>query len=270
MSGKTMKRLSAMFSISMRATLPKQIDMKRLAADALASFDVSPPAPLTPLGDALHMLELFHGPTHAFKDFAMQILARLMELLLQDREEKTIILTATSGDTGAAAMHAFRESRQTQIVVLYPDGRIAPLQRRQMTTCPEPHLHAIAIKGDFDDCQKIVKTLFAQNLSKKAKERLPLSGVNSINWARIVAQIAYYLFAAERHPDADFSVPTGNFGDVFAGYAAKRMGAPIGRLVIATNENRSLVHLLETGIYAPQKVLRHPLAQHGHSGAQQF
>jgi threonine synthase len=196
------------------------------------------------------LLELFHGPTLAFKDVAMQFLARAMTLILAERDRRATIVGATSGDTGSAAIEAFRGSAATDIFILHPRGRTSAVQRRQMTTVLDANVHNIAIEGDFDDCQAIVKGLFANS---RFRDRTQLSGVNSINWGRIVAQIVYYVTAAVSlgaplRP-VSFTVPTGNFGDIFAGYAAKRMGLSIDRLVIATNANDILRRTLETGRY---------------------
>jgi threonine synthase len=207
-------------------------------------------APLTQTGANEWVLELFHGPTLAFKDLAMQLLARLMDHALAARGARATIIGATSGDTGGAAIEAFRGKDNIDVFILFPNGRVSAVQRRQMTTTGDPNVHAIAIDGSFDDCQAIVKQMFADG---KLRSRLSLAGVNSINWARIVAQIVYYFTAAVElgapERQVDFTVPTGNFGDIFAGYAAKRMGLPVGRLVVATNRNDILVRALATGRY---------------------
>ena len=230
-----------------------QIDDPALSAmcrDAYAAFGHPAVAPLVQIDTNQWLLELFHGPTLAFKDVAMQLLARLMDHALRARGARATIIGATSGDTGGAAIEAFRGRDNIDVFVLFPHGRISPIQRRQMTTTGDPHVHAIAIDGSFDDCQAIVKALFAD---RDWRARLALAGVNSINWARIVAQIVYYFTAAAAlgspARQVDFTVPTGNFGDIFAGYAAKRMGLPIGRLVIATNQNDILVRALASGRY---------------------
>lgn len=213
-------------------------------------------APLIQLGDNLWILELFHGPTLAFKDLAMQLLGRLMDSVLQRSGERATIIAATSGDTGAAAVEAFKNRAAIDLFVLFPDGRIAPAQRRQMTTAGADNVHPIAVKGNFDDCQAIVKTLFSDHAFR---DELRLSAVNSINWARIMAQTVYYFTAAAAlgspHRAVRFAVPTGNFGDIFAGFAAQRMGLPIDRLVIATNRNDILARTLETGRYQPMPVM---------------
>ena len=202
------------------------------------------------------MLELFHGPTLAFKDVAMQLLARLMDHVLAQRGERTTIVVATSGDTGGAAVEAFRGRAQVDLVVLFPHGRISDVQRRMMTTAADDNVHALAIEGTFDDCQALVKAMFNHHAFR---DRVRLSGVNSINWARIVAQVVYYFTAAVAlgapHRKVAFTVPTGNFGDVFAGYVAARMGLPIDRLVIATNVNDILARTLATGTYELREVV---------------
>jgi threonine synthase len=224
--------------------------LRRLLDDAYAGFRHPAVAPLVELEPNHFLLELFHGPTLAFKDVAMQFLARAMNLILAEHGRRATIVGATSGDTGSAAIEAFRGSAATDIFILHPRGRTSAVQRRQMTTVLDANVHNIAIEGDFDDCQAIVKGLFANS---RFRDRTQLSGVNSINWGRIVAQIVYYVTAAVSlgaplRP-VSFTVPTGNFGDIFAGYAAKCMGLPIDRLVIATNANDILRRTLETGRY---------------------
>ena len=223
-----------------------------MATEAYAGFRHAAKAPIAQLGDNLFLLELFHGPTLAFKDFAMQWLGRLMNHTLAARNGRATILGATSGDTGAAAIEAFGGGVRTDIFILYPHGRISDVQRRQMTTVDKPGVYAIAIEGSFDDCQDIVKALF-NDLS--FRDALSLSGVNSINWARILAQIVYYFTSAVSlgapQRKISFVVPTGNFGDILAGYYAKRMGLTIERLVIATNENDILRRTLATGVCKP-------------------
>ena len=225
------------------------------AEDAYAQFDHAAKAPLRQLDDNLFLLELFHGPTFAFKDFAMQWLARLIDRTLSQRGRRATILGATSGDTGAAALEAFGGSDRADVFILFPLGRVSEVQRKQMTTVDRPGAHAIAIEGAFDDCQAIVKTLFA-DLS--FREELALSGVNSINWARILAQIVYYFTSAVAlgapGRKVSFAVPTGNFGDVLAGYFAGAMGLTVSRLVVATNENDILVRAFEGGHYELREV----------------
>jgi threonine synthase len=231
------------------ASLP-EAELARLAREAYGSFRHPAVAPLVQLDTSLFVLELFHGPTLAFKDLAMQLVARLMDHVLKTRGERTTIVVATSGDTGGAAVEAFRGRSQVDVVVLFPQGRISDVQRRMMTTAPDANVHALAIEGTFDDCQALVKAMFNHHAFR---DRVRLSGVNSINWARIVAQAVYYFTAAVAlgapHRRIAFTVPTGNFGDVYAGYVAFRMGLPVDRLVIATNVNDILVRALATGTY---------------------
>jgi len=226
-----------------------------LTADAYAGFRHAATAPLVQIDANLFALELFHGPTLAFKDFAMQWLGRAMNRVLRTRGARATILGATSGDTGAAAIEAFGGQSQADVYILYPQGRVSEVQRRQMTTVGQPNVHPLAIEGTFDDCQRIVKELFGD---LAFRDEMRLSGVNSINWARILAQIVYYfvgavaLGAPERQ--VSFAVPTGNFGDILAGYYAKRMGLPVERLIIATNVNDILARALSSGRYEPRGV----------------
>jgi threonine synthase len=233
-----------------------QEDFARLIDAAYAGFDHQAKVPLVQLDGNLWLLELFHGPTFAFKDLAMQLLGLLMDRTLKRSGERTTILAATSGDTGAAAVEAFKNREAIDLFVLFPEGRISDIQRRQMTTSGAANVHPIAVRGTFDDCQTIVKTLFG-DLS--FRDRAQLSAVNSINWARIMAQTVYYFTAAAAlgapHRSVAFAVPTGNFGDIFAGYAAERMGLPVARLVIATNTNDILARTLQTGRYEPCAVV---------------
>jgi threonine synthase len=225
-------------------------DLSRMAHEAYGGFRHPAVTPLVQIADNNFVLELFHGPTLAFKDLAMQLLARLMDHVLARRGERTTIVVATSGDTGGAAVEAFRGRSQTDLIVLYPHGRVSDVQRRMMTTADDSNVHTLAVEGTFDDCQAIVKGLFNHHAFR---DKVRLSGVNSINWARIVAQVVYYFTAAVAlgapHRKVAFTVPTGNFGDVFAGYVAMRMGLPIERLVVATNVNDILVRTLNTGTY---------------------
>jgi threonine synthase len=207
-------------------------------------------APLVELAPGRFALELFHGPTLAFKDVAMQFLARIVDHILAERGARATIVGATSGDTGSAAIEAFRGRDTTDIFILHPEGRTSEVQRRQMTSVPDANVHNIAVLGTFDDCQNIVKAMFRNGVFRDATQ---LSGVNSINWGRIVAQIVYYFTAAVSlgapHRAVNFVVPTGNFGDIFAGYAARRMGLWVDNLVVATNSNDILARTLETGAY---------------------
>ena len=231
-------------------------DLARMAREAYCSFRHPAVVPLTQLNANTFVLELFHGPTLAFKDVAMQLLARLMDHALRARGERRTIVVATSGDTGGAAVEAFRERDQVDLIVLFPQGRISDVQRRMMTTTGAANVSALAIEGTFDDCQALVKAMFNH---ADFRERVRLSGVNSINWARIVAQAVYYFTAAVTlgapHRKVAFTVPTGNFGDVYAGYVAQRMGLPIDRLVIATNVNDILARTLATGAYELRPVV---------------
>ena len=231
------------------ATLGGMIDA------AYLEFRHSAIAPLQQIGDNLFLLELFHGPTLAFKDLAMQLLARLMEHVLTRRGQHATIVGATSGDTGAAAIEAFRGLANIDVVIFYPHERVSPVQRRQMTTVEGDNIHVVALEGTFDDCQAAVKALFNHSAFR---DEYGLSGVNSINWARVLAQTVYYFTSAVAlgapHRKVSFTVPTGNFGDILAGWIAKRMGLPIERLVIATNENDILVRALDTGTYETRGV----------------
>ena len=233
-----------------------EADLARMAREAYGTFRHPATAPLTQLGPSLFVLELFHGPTLAFKDLAMQLVARLMDHVLRERGERTTIVVATSGDTGGAAVEAFRGRAQVDVVVLFPQGRISEVQRRMMTTAPDENVHALAIEGTFDDCQALVKAMFNHHAFR---DRVRLSGVNSINWARIVAQAVYYFTAAVAlgapHRKVAFTVPTGNFGDVYAGYVASRMGLPVDRLVVATNVNDILARTFATGAYELRDVI---------------
>jgi threonine synthase len=233
-----------------------ETDLARMAREAYGDFRHPAVAPLTQLGANTFALELFHGPTLAFKDLAMQLLARLMDHVLAARGERRTIVVATSGDTGGAAVEAFGGRHQVDVIVLFPQGRISQVQRRMMTTANAANIHAIAIDGTFDDCQAIVKGLFNH---AAFRDRVRLSGVNSINWARIVAQAVYYFTAAVAlgapHRKIAFTVPTGNFGDIYAGYVAQRLGLPVDRLVIATNVNDILARTLSTGTYELRDVV---------------
>ena len=231
-------------------------DLARMAREAYGAFRHPAVAPLVQYGVNTFGLELFHGPTLAFKDLAMQLVARLMDHVLAARGEHKTVVVATSGDTGGAAVEAFRARSHVDLVVLFPQGRISDVQRRMITTAAVANVHAVAIDGTFDDCQAIVKAMFNHHAFR---ERVALSGVNSINWARIVAQTVYYFTAAVAlgapHRKIAFTVPTGNFGDIYAGYVALQMGLPIDRLVIATNVNDILTRTLATGTYELRNVV---------------
>jgi threonine synthase len=235
---------------------PCLADLDAVLEEAYGSFHHPAVAPLRQIAPNTFILELFHGPTLAFKDLAMQVVARLMNRALLRQGAHATVIGATSGDTGAAAIEAFRGLEAIDIFILHPKGRVSDVQRRQMTTATERNVHNIAVEGTFDDCQGIVKGLFGDNA---LRDRLALTGINSINFARILAQIAYYFTAAVSlgapYRPVAFTVPTGNFGDIFAGYAAREMGLPVARLVIATNLNDSLVRALASGVYEPKGVI---------------
>lgn len=224
--------------------------LKAMIDEAYGSFRHKAVAPMVQTDDNAYLLELFHGPTLAFKDVAMQLLARMMDYILEERDQRATIVGATSGDTGGAAIEAFANRDRTDIFILFPHNRVSPVQQRQMTTSKAKNVHSIAIEGTFDDCQDLVKAMFNH---QEFRNNVQLSGVNSINWGRIMAQIVYYFTASlaiggpERK--VSFTVPTGNFGDIFAGYCAKRMGLPIAKLNIATNDNDILARTLKSGTY---------------------
>ncbi len=231
-------------------------DLARMAREAYGNFRHPAVAPLMQFGVNDFVLELFHGPTLAFKDLALQFLGRPMDHVLTARGEHATIVVATSGDTGAAAMDAFRGRARADVFVLFPEGRISDVQRRMMTTLSDDNVHALAIEGTFDDCQAIVKGMFNHHAFC---DQARLSGVNSINWARIIAQAVYYFTAAVTLGSplrkVAFTVPTGNFGNTYAGYVALRMGLPVDRLVIATNINDILTRAIATGSYDVREVV---------------
>ncbi len=222
---------------------------------AYAGFTHAARAPITQIGPSHFLLELFHGPTLAFKDFAMQLIGQLFQAALARRGQRVTIVGATSGDTGSAAIEAFRGLDNVDVFILFPEGRVSEVQRRQMTTPSEANVHALALTGDFDDCQARLKDMF-NDLA--FRDEVGLAGVNSINWARVLAQVVYYFTSAVAlgapQRAVSFSVPTGNFGDIFAGSIARRMGLPIDRLVIATNQNDILHRALESGVYETRGV----------------
>ena len=222
--------------------------LRSIVQAAYAGFGHAAVAPLAQLGPNQWLLELFHGPTLAFKDVALQVLGRLYDHVLERQDARITIVGATSGDTGSAAIEAVRGRERVSIFILHPAGRVSEVQRRQMTTASGDNVHNVAIEGTFDDCQAMLKAMFNDSGFRSA---LRLSGVNSINWARIVPQVVYYVTAAVAlgGPDVpvSFSVPSGNFGDVFAGFVAQRMGLPVERLVVASNENDILTRALTTG-----------------------
>jgi threonine synthase len=231
-------------------------DLALMTREAYGTFRHPAVAPLAQLDANTFALELFHGPTLAFKDLAMQLIARLIDHALAARGERRTVVVATSGDTGGAAVEAFAGRDQVDLIVLFPQGRISGVQRRMMTSAAAPNVNAVAVAGTFDDCQALVKGMFNH---ADFRERVRLTGVNSINWARIVAQAVYYFSAAvslgaPRRAVA-FTVPTGNFGDVYAGYVAARLGLPVDRLLIATNVNDILARALATGTYELRDVV---------------
>ncbi|MDA8232432.1 MAG: threonine synthase [Magnetospirillum sp.] len=233
-----------------------EAELADLVSEAYAGFAHPAVAPLRQLDHDRWVLELFHGPTLAFKDYALQLVGRLFDHVLRKKGRRVTIVGATSGDTGSAAIEACRDRQAVDIVILHPHGRVSPVQRRQMTTVLSDNVRNLAVDGTFDDCQDLVKAMFNDHAFR---DEMGLSAVNSINWARIMAQIAYYFAAAVAlgAPDVPlaFSVPTGNFGNVFAGYAARRMGLPIERLVIGSNRNDILTRFLVSGVMTAEGVV---------------
>ena len=229
--------------------------LQQIITDSYKTFRHAAIAPLKQIDGHTFVLELFHGPTLAFKDFAMQFLGRLIDHILEKKQQKAVIIGATSGDTGSAAIAACQGRKNMEIYILHPKGRVSEVQRRQMTSVLDSNVHNIAIDGTFDDCQELVKALFA-DAEFKAKHHL--TAVNSINWARIIAQIVYYFYSAlalgAPAKNMSFSVPTGNFGDIYAGHMARRLGLGIDQLIIATNRNDILARCLATGTYAMEEV----------------
>ena len=226
-------------------------DLKSIIERSYATFTHPQVTPVVKQ-DGVYILELFHGVTLAFKDVALQFLGNLFEYILAERNQKLNIIGATSGDTGSAAIHGVRGKKGISIFILHPYGKTSAVQALQMTTVTDANVHNIAVHGTFDDCQDMVKALFSD---LAFKEKYSLGAVNSINWARVLAQVAYYFYAWLRVTDdsaqpVSFSVPTGNFGDIFAGYVAKRMGLPIDRLLLATNENNILTRFVNRGDYS--------------------
>ena len=229
--------------------------LSQMCRDAYQSFAHAAVAPLVQIGPEDWILELFHGPTLAFKDVAMQLLGRLFQHVLESRGQRITIVGATSGDTGGAAIEALKGLPNVDVFILHPKGRISAVQRKLMTTVRDENIHNIAVEGSFDDCQAVVKAMFAD---KAFREDVRLGAINSINWARIVAQSVYYFTSAVAlgapRRAVSYCVPTGNFGDIFAGYVACRMGLPVGRFCIATNNNDILARTIETGAYETQGV----------------
>ena len=223
-------------------------EFKEIIKRAYASFSHAAKCPVVQLSENHFLLELFHGPTLAFKDVAMQLIGQMFEVALKRRGDRVTIVGATSGDTGSAAMEAFKGLDAVDLFIMYPHGRVSEVQRRQMTTPTESNVHALAVDGDFDTCQALLKDMFNDF---DFRDEVKLAGVNSINWARVLAQVVYYFTSAVSigapARTVSFTVPTGNFGDIFAGYVAKRMGLPIDRLIIATNQNDILHRTMESG-----------------------
>ena len=226
--------------------------LKNLIVKAYDNFKSKEVVELKKVGN-YNLLELYHGPTLAFKDIAMQVIGNMYDCLQVSKDKVINIIVATSGDTGAAAIAALNDRKNINVFVLHPHNRISNVQRKIMTTIGSNNIFNIAIEGSFDDCQKIVKEMFNDN---DFREKINMSGVNSINWARIICQIVYYFYAAFKvgKKNISFSVPTGNFGDIYAGYMAKKMGLPIDKLIVATNENNILQRVINTGEYKPDKV----------------
>jgi len=226
-----------------------------MVTDAYATFDDPDVVPLRALGDGVVLAELFHGPTLAFKDIALQLVGRLFAYELERRGERVTIVGATSGDTGSAAIDACRDRPGIEMVILHPSGRVSDVQRRQMTTVDAPNVHNLAVAGTFDDCQDLVKQLFAD---EPFRDRVNLAAVNSINWARVMAQIVYYVTSVARltggEAPVSFAVPTGNFGNVFAGYGAQRMGLPVAQFVVGSNANDILTRFLDSAVMEMQGV----------------
>ena len=230
----------------------KKSNLKNVVEKSYKSFSSEQVINISKVGD-INLVELYHGPTLAFKDIAMQVLGNMYDELQVAANKTVNIIVATSGDTGSAAISALNDRKNINVFVLHPHNKISKIQRKIMTTLGSNNIYNIAIKGSFDDCQKIVKDMFSEN---SFREKINMSGVNSINWARIICQIVYYFYSAFKFKNKkiNFSVPTGNFGDIFAGYVAKKMGLPIEKLIVATNENDILERVINTGEYKPSKV----------------
>ncbi|MEO1688672.1 MAG: threonine synthase, partial [Pseudomonadota bacterium] len=231
------------------------LDFRAMIDRAYAAFSHAARAPLVQVGENDWILELHHGPTLAFKDFAMQLIGQMFEHALRRRGERVTIIGATSGDTGSAAIEAFRGLDAVDVFILYPHGRVSEVQRRQMTTPVEDNVHALAVEGDFDDCQALVKAAFNDHAFR---DEAKLAAVNSINWARVLAQVVYYFSSAAAlgapYRGVSYSVPTGNFGDVYAGWVARRMGLPVESLVVATNRNDILHRTIQHGDHSRSQV----------------
>jgi threonine synthase len=231
-----------------------QKEIREIIENSYKNFRIKNVVAIKKIGN-INLLELFHGPTLAFKDIAMQVIGNMYEKILKKNKLQINIVVATSGDTGAAAISAIKDRKNMKIFVLHPKNKISEVQRKFMTTVKSDNVFNIALASNFDECQKFVKSMFAD---KDFSKSINMSGVNSINWLRIVVQIVYYFFSYFKVVNGDekinFSVPTGNFGDVYAGYIAKKMGLPINKLIVATNSNDILKRAINTGIYKPLKV----------------
>ena len=221
-------------------------DLQKILNESYANFRHEKKAPIKELQTNKYILELIYGPTYAFKDYALQFLGKLFSNSLLKNPKKVTVLGATSGDTGSAAIHAFKANQNINVFILHPHGKVSPMQQKQMTTVDEENIFNIAIEGNFDDCQKIVKTLFVDD---EIQNRTSLTAINSINWARLIAQVVYYFWSYLQinNKDINFIVPSGNFGNIFSAYVAKQMGLPISRLHIATNENDILKSIITRG-----------------------
>ncbi len=233
-------------------------DIKKIAMDSYKNFGINDVAPMINIGSDINILELFHGPTLAFKDFALQFLSRVFNIFLEREDKKITIIGATSGDTGSAAIEAFKKNSRANLIILHPKGKVSEFQRRQMTTVNADNIFNIAIDGNFDDCQALVKKLL---VDKDFNVKHNLASINSINWGRVLAQVVYYFYSSfklmknKEVKVVNFSVPTGNFGDAYAGYVAKKMGLPIEKIIIATNSNDILSNFFQNGIYEISKVV---------------
>ena len=233
-------------------------EIKIIALDSYKNFGTNDIAPIIKVTDNINILELFHGPTLAFKDFALQFLSKVFNILLEREGKKITIIGATSGDTGSAAIEAFKNNSLANIIILHPEGKVSDFQRKQMTTVDAGNIYNIAIDGNFDDCQALVKKLL---VDKDFNNKHNLASINSINWGRVLAQVVYYFYSAfkvmkgNENKLVNFSVPTGNFGDAYAGYVAKKMGLPIEKIIIATNSNDILSNFFKNGIYKISKVI---------------
>ena len=231
-----------------------EAEIKNLVTESYKNFRVKDVVKIRKI-KKINLLELYHGPTLAFKDIAMQVIGNMYEKILKKNNLKVNIVVATSGDTGAAAIDAIKSKENMKIFVLHPNKKISEIQRKFMTTIDSKNVFNIALDGNFDDCQKLVKSMFAD---KNFRDSINMSGVNSINWSRIVMQVVYYFFSyfkvSNKGEKINFSVPTGNFGDVYSGYIAKKMGLPIDKLIVATNQNDILKRVINTGVYEPKKV----------------